>query len=57
MIRCVQSSLRQRENLGWEQHCFVNDLVEFPSRKKIKAIYEGMTARECQGVPGNARKY
>ena len=57
MIRRVQSSFRQRENLGWAHHCFVNDLVGFPSCKKSKAIYEGMTTRECQGVQGNARKY
>ena len=55
--RFVQGSFKQRENLGWAHHFFVNDLVGFPSRKKSKAIYEGMTARECQGVPGNSRKY
>ena len=59
VIMCVQSSFRQRENLDWAQHVFVNDLVGFPSRKKGKAIYEGMTTRECQGVqgiPGTANK-
>lgn len=56
VIKCVQSSFKQRKNLGWAQHCFVNDLVGFPSRKKGKAIYEGMIARECQCVPGNSKK-
>lgn len=57
VIRHVQISFRQRDNLGWAQHCFVNDLVGFPSGKKSKAIYEGLTTKECQGVPRNARKY
>ena len=39
----------------WAQYCFSNDLVGFPSCKKSKAIYEGETNRECQGVPGNVR--
>ena len=55
--RCVQSSFGQRENLGCVQHFFVNDLVGFPSCKKIKAIYEGIKSREYQGVTRNARKY
>lgn len=42
VIRCAQSSFRQREKLVWAQNYFVNVLVGFPSRKKSKAIYEGM---------------
>jgi len=63
MIMRVQSSFRQRDNLGWAQHCFVNDLVGFPGRKKSKPIYEGITTRECQVVPyacqvlRNAKKF
>lgn len=57
VIRHVQSRFRQRENLCWEKHIFVNDLVGFPSQKKSKVVYEGLKARECQGVPGNSRKY
>ena len=37
------------------EHCFANELVEFPSYKKSKDIYEGVTTRECQGVPRNVR--
>jgi len=57
VIRCVERSFRQSDNLGWAQCSFVNDLFGFPSRKKIKVIYKGMIARECQGVLGNAKKY
>ena len=55
VIRCEKSNFRERETLGWAQHFFSNHLVGFPSCKKSKAIYEGMTARECQGVRGNVR--
>ena len=55
VIRCGQSNFRERETLGWVQHCFSNDLVGFPSCKKSKAIYEGMPTRECEGVIGNVR--
>ena len=55
VIMCGQSNFKERETLGWAQHCFSNDLVGFPSCKKIKAIYESMTTRECQGVLGNVR--
>lgn len=55
MIRCGKINFRERETLGWAQHCFSNDCVVFPSCKKSEAIYEGMTASVCQGVPGNVR--
>ena len=57
VIKHGKSHFRKRENLGWAHHCFVNDLVGFPSCKKSNAIYEGMIARECQGVLGKAQKY
>ena len=55
VIRCGKSNFKERENLGWVQHFFVNDLVGFPSCKKIKAIYEAMETRQFQGVLGNVR--
>ena len=55
VIRCGKSNFKERDTLGWAQRCFSNDLVGFPSCKKSKAIYGGMIARECQGVPGNVR--
>ena len=51
-IRGWKRSFKQRETFGWAQNCFANDLVGFPSCKKSKAIYEGMTTTECQGVLG-----
>ena len=57
VIRCGKRNCKERETLGWAQNCFSNDLVGFPSCKKCKSIYEGMTTRECQGVPGNSMKY
>ena len=54
-IRCGKINFRERENLGWAQHFSVNDLVGFPSCKNSKAIYESMTTRQSQGVPGNVR--
>lgn len=43
----------------WVGHniCFSNHLAGFLSRKKIKAIYEGMKVREYEGVSRNVRKY
>jgi len=39
VIRHGQRNFIERETLGWAQHCFSNDLVGFPSYKKIKVIY------------------
>ena len=36
VIRCGQSNFRERETLGWAQYCFANELVIFPSRKKVR---------------------
>jgi len=54
VIRHGQSNFRERETLGWEKYCLANELVWLPSHTKSKAIYEGMTTRECQGIIGNA---
>jgi len=53
VIRHGKSNFKERDTLGWEQFCFANELDRFPSRKKSKAIYDGMTTRGCQGVLGN----
>ena len=53
VIRPGQSNFRDRGTLGWAQYCSANELARFPSHKKSKSIYEGMTTRECEGVLGN----
>lgn len=45
-IRNGKINIRERETLGWAQYCCANELVGLSSRKKSKAIYEGMTTRE-----------
>ena len=40
------------EVLGKGQHYFLMTWLGSQVEKKSKAIYEGMTTRECQGVQG-----
>ena len=46
----IEKSISKKVVLWETQHYFFNDLVGLPRRKKSKAIYEGMTTREFQGV-------
>ena len=46
VIRCGQINFKERETLGWAQYCFSNELVGFPSRKKSKVIYEGVSVSQ-----------
>ena len=56
-IRGWIKQFQTKGDFGLCETFFFNDLVGFPSRKKSKAIYEGMTIRKYQGVPRNAKKY
>ena len=36
VIRHGQSNFKESETLGWAQYCFPNELVGFPSHKKVR---------------------
>ena len=36
VIRSGQRKFKEREALGWAQYCFANELVGFPSHKKVR---------------------
>ena len=56
-IRGLSNKFQTKGDFGLGTTEFSNALVGFPSCKKSKVIYEGMTTRDYQGVLGNAWKY